>query len=85
MHFINGKGHNSELKSKRNYLTNHKKSKSCHYVVIYGLGGGYTHTLLHTWQHEKTRRHLCNSATYLRRSEVMKYIDLYEFRLKYII
>ena len=41
MHRINGKGQKSELRSSRNVLTNHVKSKS---LVFYGLGSGHTHT-----------------------------------------
>ena len=43
MHFIDGKGQKSELRSSRNVLTNHTKSE----LVIYGLGGG--HTCKHTY------------------------------------
>ena len=38
MHYIGGKDHKPELRSKRNYLINHTKFKSRHYIVIYGLG-----------------------------------------------
>ena len=34
MHYIDGKGHKSELKSNRNYLTNHTKSKLYHHLLM---------------------------------------------------
>ena len=44
MHFIDGKGQKLELKSSRNVLTNHAKSKSRHQLFMAWGGGGHTHT-----------------------------------------
>ena len=34
MYYINGNGHRLELRSNRNYLTNHTKSKLHHYLLM---------------------------------------------------
>ena len=43
---IDGKSHKTELKSSRNYSTNHLKSKSRHWLFI--ASGMETHTHMHT-------------------------------------
>ena len=52
MHYINGKGNKSELKSNINYLTNHMKSKSCHYLFMASGVDTHTHTNTHTYLHD---------------------------------
>ena len=49
MHYIDSKGHKSELRCDRNYLISRMKSESCHWLHLYGLGGGQTqiHTHIH--------------------------------------
>ena len=45
---IDGQSHKMKLKSNRNYLTNHTKSKSRHWLFM--VSGADTHT--HTYPHE---------------------------------
>ena len=48
MHFIDGKGYKSELKSKGNCLNNHRKSKSCHLLFMTLHGSVHTHADRHS-------------------------------------
>ena len=55
-YYINAKGHKLELRSNKNYLTNHIKFKSFHQLVM-TLVGVDTHTYLHYNDFKKTRAH----------------------------
>ena len=47
---IDGKSHKTELKSRRNYSTNHINSKSRH--LSFMASGAYIHAYTHTLPHE---------------------------------
>ena len=62
MHYIDSKGHKSELRSNRNYLTNHEVQIML--LVIYSLGGGgvQTHTCIHTHDSDFKKPGACSPA-----------------------
>ena len=60
MYYIDGKGHKLELRSSRNDLTNHTKSKSHHNLLMASRVDTYTHIHILACPHESDFNGRCN-------------------------